>query len=154
MHRGILSSLLVASCALAACAHAPVTTARSDMVWSLQQKPGEEAALRFGTPRGEATLLALSCQPHSGDIDITVTAPSDRMTLVALASSARRRRYIMEPARSAKDDPLLLGATKTSDPVMTRFAETGDLMLFNAGRGQMLPMDQDKAAKFLATCRR
>ncbi len=154
MHRGILSSLIVASLALTACAHAPVTAARSDMIWSLQHKQGEEAELKFGTPRGDAVLLALTCEPHSGDIDITVTAPSDRMTLVALASDAQRRRYIMEPARSPQDDPLLLGMTKASDPVMTRFAETGDLMLFNAGRGQMLPMEQDKAGKVLATRRR
>ena len=154
MHRGIVGSLIVASYALAACAHAPVTAARNDMTWSLQQKQGEEAQLRFGTPRGEVTLLALSCEPHSGDIDITVTAPADRMALVALASDVQRRHYIMEPARSPKDDPWLLGATKTSDPVMTRFAETGDLMLFNAGRGQLLPTDRDKAAKFLAACKR
>ncbi len=152
MHRKILVSLFAAS-ALAACAHQPIVEANAGMAWSLRQPEGE-TALRFGTPRGDATLLSLSCEPHSGEVDITLHAPPARMSLVALASDGQRTRYIMEAGLGPADEPILSGSTKASDPVLRRFAETGDLMVFASGHGQMLPMEQDKAAKFLAACRR
>lgn len=152
MHRKILASLFVAS-ALGACAHQPIVAANAEMAWSLRPTPGE-TTLRFETPRGDATLLSLSCEPHSGDVDITIHAAPARMSLVALSSDGQRARYIMEAGLSPSDEPILSGVTKASDPVLKRFAETGDLMVFASGHGQMLPLAQEKAAKFLASCRR
>ena len=152
MHRKILASLFAAA-ALGSCAHQPVVAANADMAWSLRPTAGE-TTLRFETPRGDAALLSLSCEPHSGDVDITLHAAPARMSLVALSSDGQRSRYIMEAGLGPADEPILSGVTKASDPVLQRFAETGDLMVFASGHGQMLPLAQEKAAKFMASCRR
>ena len=152
MRRYILGSLVV-SLALTACAH-PVVSPENEVVWSLSHKEGERTALRVARPRADAPLLALSCEPHSGDVEIAVSSPDARPSLVRLMSAPVGGRYIMEVGMGPEGEPILAGATRSSDPVLTRFAETGDLVLTAYGRGHALPIDPDKAAAFVAACRR
>jgi hypothetical protein len=153
MHRKILGSL-IASLALAACAHQPLVSADADVVWSLSHAQDGRTALRLRAPQADAPLLALSCEPHSGDVDITVSSPDARLSLVRLMSEPVGGRYIMEVGMGPEGQPILAGATRSTDPVLTRFAETGDLVLTAFGHGHALPIDQDKAAAFVAACRR
>jgi hypothetical protein len=152
MPRHIFASS-VAVVALAACAH-PIASPENEAVWSLTHKEGERTALRVAKPRAEAPLLALSCEPRSGEVDIAVSSPDARPSLVRLTSEPVGGRYIMEVGMGPEGEPILAGAMRSTDPVLTRFAETGDLVLTAYGRGHALPIDPDKAAAFVAACRR
>jgi len=153
MHRKILGSLF-ASLMLTACAHQPIVTAETEAAWSLNHVEGERTTLRLARPKAEAPLFALSCEPHSGDVDITVSSPDARLSLVRLMSEPVGRRYLTEVGMGPAGVPILSGATRSTDPVLKRFGETGDLVLTAFGHGQALPIDPDKAAEFMAACRR
>lgn len=155
MHRRSLVSIF-AALSLAGCAH-PVTPVATgpDMAWSLSHAEGEGAKLAYGQPQTDNVLLMLTCAPRSGAVQVSMTAPNGTgATALKLSSGGRSARLKGESAPSGLGDGLLVEAqARADDPVLTRFAESGELAVAVGARRTELPADPDKSRRFVESCR-
>jgi hypothetical protein len=155
MRRRSLFSLFSAV-AVAACAHPMTPTAPGpEMSWSLTEAEGEGAKLAYGEPQTDNVLLMLSCEPRSGEVWVSMTAPEGTgAKAVRLSSGGRSTRLPGESAPSGFGDGLLVEApARADDPVLTRFAEGGELAVAVGARRATLPADPDKSRRFVESCR-
>lgn len=155
MRRRSLFSVF-AALGLTACAHpmTPVATA-PDMAWSLTHAEGEGAKLAYGQPQTDNVLLMLTCAPRSGAVQVSMTAPEGTgATALKLSSGGRSARLKGESAPSGLGDGLLVEAqTRADDPVLAKFAQSGELAVAVGARRTELPADPDKSRRFVESCR-
>ncbi len=155
MRRRSLFSLF-AALAVTACAH-PVTPvpAGPEMAWSLTHAEGEGAKLAYGEPQTDNVLLMLTCEPRSGEVRVSMTAPDgSAATALKLSSGGRSSRLAGESAPTGFGEGLLVEAgARADDPVLTRFARSGELAVAVGARRTELPADPDKSRRFVESCR-
>ena len=152
-------AILTAVLVLAACTQAPEprqAVAASDMGWALLHADGEGEKLVYGRPQSDDVLLMLTCAPDSGDVRVAATAPvAGPEPAVGLRSDGARRIYAAEAGPAGFGDGVVLEAvTHADDPVLARFAASGELSLEVAGHAAVLPpAGVEQARRFLASCR-
>ncbi|WP_309088330.1 hypothetical protein [Phenylobacterium sp.] len=155
MRRRSLFSLFAAM-SLAACAHpvAPVPTG-PDMAWSLNHAEGEGAKLAYGQPQTDNVLLMLTCEPRSGAVRVSMSAPDGGGgKALRLSSGGRSAKLAGQAAPSGLGDGLLIEAeARADDPVLARFAQSGELAVAVGARWTKLPADPDKSRRFVESCR-
>lgn len=154
MRRRALMSL-AGSCLLAACAH-QTPTAMPGMAWSLHHAEGEGAKLAFGQPASDNVLIMMTCQPRSGEVLVSLAAPSGARPAIDLASRGATAEFQGETAPSMGDGVLIEAQAPASHPALAQFARTGDLTLVDNGRRTPLPArgaERGKIAGFFESCR-
>lgn len=153
-HRSIFS--LFAAVAVTACAHpmSPVSTG-PEMTWSLTHAEGEGAKLAYGQPQTDNVLVMLTCEPSSGQVWVSMTAPEGiGAKALKLSSGGRTSRLPGESAPTGFGEGLLVEAeARADDPVLTRFAQGGELAVTVGARRAELPADPDKSRRFVDSCR-
>ncbi|WP_334163848.1 hypothetical protein [Phenylobacterium sp.] len=152
MRRRAALSFIVA-CTLSACAHQQTPAALPGMAWSLHEVEGEGAKLAFGQPQSDNVVLMLSCAPGSGEVLVSANAGPDARPELELASGSRSTRYRAEVAPSLGEGVLVEAIAPVRDPVLQRFADSGDLAVGVNGRRTPVPGDKAKARQFLTSCR-
>lgn len=156
MRRRSLFSMF-AALSLVACAHpvSPVATGAAEMTWTLNHVDGEGAKLAYGQPQSDNVLLMLTCQPRSGAVRVSMTAPDGTgATAMKLSSGGRTTRLNGESAPSGFGDGLLVEAVaQAEDPVLVRFARDGRLAVAVGAKRTELPTDREKSRRFVETCR-
>jgi hypothetical protein len=148
---------LIASCALAACAHQTAPSAMAGMSWiATTADAGGEAKLAFGAPNTDNVVLMMSCQPGSGRIALSTLEPAPiRTRVMTLTSRARSSKHAAVAMPNELGDGALVEAqAPAADPTLTRFAETGELAVAVNGRRLSLPgAARDDARRFVDSCR-
>lgn len=151
--------LLIGALGLSACADeaaAPVAVG-DRLVWSLLHSEGEGEKLALGRPDSDDVVLMLACGDRPGRVEMTVTVPRSRPGPgFELSSGGISRSYAALAGPSEISDSVALSAsTRTDDPVLGKFAETGRLVLSIGGRGAALPPDTEgRMSRLLAACLR
>ena len=74
------------SCLLTACTHGGYGAV--DLGWSLHHADGEGAKLAYGQADSDNVLLMMTCQPKSGQVLVSMTAP-DSVGLEAIEIASR-----------------------------------------------------------------
>ncbi|MCR5879068.1 hypothetical protein [Phenylobacterium sp. J367] len=151
MRRRAALSFTVA-CVLSACAHQQTPSALPGMAWSLHSVEGEGAKLAFGQPYSDNVVLMLSCQPGSGTVLVSANAPADARPELTLASGTRSARYRADVAPGLGEGALVEASAAAADPVLKRFADSGELSVAVNGRSTAMPGDRAKARQFVASC--
>jgi hypothetical protein len=147
---GLLASLTVAA-ALGGCAsitdvqHPFEPAAR----WGAD-RTGEGERLWFGLPNSDDADLMLTCQPHSGRIEVFATADVDRPTVTMMFESGKTTsRHFMK--RLDSDDGYG-GFISADDPALVAFSRTGEIATSAAGKRIRFPPAKALAAAFLTKC--
>ena len=148
--RAILS--LIASCALAGCAHQSPPEAMPGMAWSLNQVDGEGAKLAFGQPQSDNVLLMMSCQPKSGQVLVSANAPTKVRPVLELSSRGTKARYMGAIGPAPGEGTVIEAQAPAADPVFQSFAESGDLAVTIGGQRTAVPGDRAKVRQFLTSC--
>ena len=153
--RAVLS--LIASCALAACAHQTAPAALAGMSWvATAAEAGGEAKLAFGAPNSDNVVLMMSCQPGSGRIVLSTIEPAAGAAPVMILTSrgrSSRHRAVALP-NELGDGALVEAQAPAADPALARFAETGELAVAVNGRRIALPgANRADARRFVEACR-
>ena len=138
---------------LGSCMHGQAYVA-GDMGWSLHETPEEGAKLVYGAPNSDNVALMLSCQPASAKVLVSTTAVQPAPAIV-LKSGKMESALPATTTPSMGEGHFLEAGAKTNDPVLARFARTGDITLMQgkdsikltAGSG-----DRPQITKFFATC--
>jgi hypothetical protein len=148
---------LLTAAALAGCA-LPAENLRRDrsLAWILDKGP-TGARLMLGAPDSDDIRVMMSCQPHSGAVDIMIAARPGDSAGVELHSGKVWNRYrgaghADEETSGAVD--IDLQKLSADDPVLAAFADTGDLSVVFQPRKVVLPNAFAPAHDFLAICRR
>ena len=148
---------LIGSLALASCASQSAPQPGAGMAWSLAQVDGEGAKLAYGRPQSDDVLIMLTCAPRSDLVRVSTTAGrAGSKPSLGLRSGDRVQRYAAEAGPSGFGDGVLLESTvRPDDPVLARFAASGELVLDADGRRTALPAaDPAQARHFIESCRR
>lgn len=125
------------------------------MAWTVGYSAEEGADLSPAVQEADDIRLSMACRPHAGAVDITFVGRRGDPAVIELRSGGARRRY---PA-SGQDDEENIGGVDfdfnapTTDPVLTRFANTGELSIIIGKRRILLPNAFASAHDFLAICR-
>jgi hypothetical protein len=124
------------------------------MTWSLSQVEGEGAKLAFGKPQSDDVLVMLTCEPRSNRLRVSAPA-STNGRFIGLSSGREARRYVASAGPAGFGDGVVLEAeARPDDPVVTRFAASGQLALDVDGRRLALPADDPRQAReFVNSCR-
>lgn len=151
--------LLIGALGLSACAHevAAPDLVGDGPVWSLLSSQGEGEKLALGRPDSDDVVLMLACGDRPGRVEMTVTVPrSGARAGFELGSGGVSRAYAALVGPSEISDSVALSATtRTQDPVLGQFAETGRLTLSYGGRRAALPPDKEgRIRRLLAACDR
>jgi hypothetical protein len=145
---------LAASCLLAACAHQS-PSAMPGMAWSLNHAEGEGAKLAFGQPASDNVFLMMTCAPGSGVVRLSLSAPTEGRSSIALASRGTTGRYAGETVPAMSEGALIEAKVKAADPALASFARTGDLTVVEGGRRTVLPVrpaERAQIAAFFQSC--
>lgn len=156
MRSGVLPGL-IASLALASCASQSAPQPGVGMAWSLAQVDGEGAKLAFGRPQSDDVLVMLICEPGSDLVRVSTTAGrAGAKPSLGLSSGDRAQHYAADTGPSGFGDGVLLESrVRPDDPVLARFAASGELALEADGRRTALPAaDPAQARHFIESCRR
>ena len=155
MHRIVLA--LAATAALCACAHETPPAAVAGMGWSLSQTDSEGAKLAYGLPQSDTVLLMLACQPRSGQVQVSLTAPVGSPGALEIASQGRRSRLQGQVSPGMGEGAVYVEAeARVDDAALAGFARSGDLTLTEGGRRAALPargVEQTAVGRFFAACR-
>ena len=144
------------SCLLTACTHGGYGAV--DLGWSLHHAEGEGAKLAYGQPDSDNVLLMMTCQPRSGQVLVSLTAP-DTVGVEAIEISSKGHSSRL-PGASAP--AMIEGASwveamaPATDPALQSFARTGDIAVMENGRAARMPVRQAEratVADFFAECR-
>jgi hypothetical protein len=153
--RAIVS--LIASCALAACAHQTAPSSMAGMSWEATQagEGGPEAKLAFGAPGTDNVVVMLTCEPKSGRILVSTVEHAARVPpAMTLISSRASQRY---PATVTPDmlseGRLVAAIAPATDPVVANFRDSGELAFTVNGRRTALPNAGADARRFVDSCR-
>lgn len=145
------------SCLLASCAHQGQGS-RPGMAWSLNHAEGEGAKLAYGQPQSDNVLIMMTCQPRSGQVLVSMTAPADAPTnAIHLASKGHNSRLAAETAPGMGEGAAYVEAkAPVTDPALASFAATGDLAVVANGRRAAMPVsgaERGAVNGFFAACR-
>jgi hypothetical protein len=151
MRRLILIGL--AAGALGACA-LPTDRPGPQALWSVAAD-ASEARLTLGVPETDEVAVTMACRPHSGEVDLTIVGRRGDPAVLELHSGEVWGRYSGaghedEASPGGFDIDLKLA---TTDPVLTRLGDKGDLAIVFAERRIALPNAFSQAHDFLAVCR-
>ncbi|MDB5416711.1 MAG: hypothetical protein JWP50_130 [Phenylobacterium sp.] len=156
MRSGVLPGL-IGSLALASCAGQSAPRPGAGMAWSLAQVDGEGAKLAYGRPQSDDVLVMLTCAPKSDLVRVsTVAGRATAKPSLGLRSGDRAQRYAADTAPSGFGDGVLLeSSVRPDDPVLARFAASGELALDAEDQRTALPAaDPAQARHFIESCRR
>lgn len=145
------------SCLLAACTTGGGYGAM-DLGWSLHHAEGEGAKLAYGQAASDNVLLMMTCQPRSGQVLVSMTAPAGATpTSIELTSSGRSSRLNAAAAPAMAEGASLIEAmAPANDPALQNFARTGDIAVVENGRPAQMPVRRAERAAvsdFFAQCR-
>ena len=151
-----LAALCLSLAALAGCA-LPAENLRRDpaLAWILDEGP-PGARLILGAPDSDDIRVMMTCQPHSGAVDITIAARPGDSAGVELHSGKVWNRYrgaghADEETSGAVD--VDLQKLSAADPVLAAFADTGELAVVFQLRKLVLPNAFAPAHDFMTLCR-
>lgn len=144
------------SCLLTACTHGGYGAI--DLGWSLHHAEGEGAKLAYGQPDSDNVLLMMTCQPRSGQVLVSLTAPaSTALETIEIASKGHSSRLPGASAPAmAEGSSLIEAMTPATDPALQSFARTGDIAVVENGRTAHMPVRRAERASvsdFFAQCR-
>ena len=126
--------LTAAIITIAACAH-PAPEAQAAMQWSFNYTHVEGLKLVYGQPRSDNVLVMLSCQPHSGLVEIAVATSEVKPGTVGLLSRRVGFDLTGAPAPTPVEGVgMVMGTTRADVPALEGFARTGELSVRTAGR--------------------
>ncbi len=143
------------SCLLTACTHGGYGAV--DLGWSLHYADGEGAKLAYGQPDSDNVLLMMTCQPKSGRVLVSLTAPDGvGVEAIEIASKGHSSRLPGASAPAMTEGASLIEAiAPADDPALRSFARTGDLAVVENGRLARMPVRQAERATvagFFAEC--
>lgn len=126
--------LAAAIVTVAACAHS-TPEAQAPMSWAFNHTHAEGLKLVYGQPRSDNVLVMLSCQPHSGQVEIAVATAVVTPGTVALIS----RRVRLDLSGALAPTPvegvgMVIEMIGADAPTLDGFARTGDLLVRTGGR--------------------
>lgn len=149
--------LTAAIITIAAYAH-PATEAPAPMSWAFNHTHAEGLKLVYGQPRSDNVLVMLSCQPHSGKVEIAVATSGTRPGAVGLVSQRMRLDLSGAPAPTPVEGVgIVIETTRADAPALVSFARTGELSVRAAGhRVAASARDDDQAlvSGFFSQCGR
>lgn len=145
------------SCLLASCAHQG-QSGLPGMAWSLNHAEGEGAKLAYGQPQSDNVLIMMTCQPRSGRVLVSMTAPLDAPSdAIEIASRDHNSRLAADATPGMGEGASYVEAqAAVTDPALTSFAATGDLAVMANGRKSPLPVrgpERRAVNDFFAACR-
>ncbi len=145
------------SCLLASCAHQGQSS-MPGMAWSLNHAEGEGAKLAYGQPQSDNVLIMMTCQPRSGQVLVSMTAPMDAPSdAIDLASKRHNSRLAAETTPGMGEGAVHVEArAPVTDPTLASFATTGDLSVVSNGRKAPMPVsgaERGAVNDFFASCR-
>ncbi len=145
------------SCLLASCAHQG-QSGLPGMAWSLNHAEGEGAKLAYGQPQSDNVLIMMTCQPKSGQVLVSMTAPIDAPSnAIQLASRRQTSRLAAEATPGMGEGAAYVEAkAPVTDPTLASFASTGDLSVVANGRKGPMPVsgaERSAVNGFFASCR-
>ena len=145
------------SCLLASCAHQG-GSGLPGMAWSLNHAEGEGAKLAYGQPQSDNVLIMMTCQPKSGQVLVSMTAPMDAPSdAIQLASRSWSSRLAADATPGMGEGAAYVEArAPVTDPALTSFAATGDLAVVANGRRAAMPVrapERTVVSDFFASCR-
>ena len=154
-HRAILG--LGISCLLAACAHQGEAGLPS-MAWSLNHSDGEGTKLAYGQPQSDNVMIMMTCQPRSGQVLVSMTAPMDAApAAIQIVSRNKSSRLAGDASASMGEGVAYVEATApVNDPALASFDRTGDFAVVENGRRAPLPVrnpERQVVSDFFASCR-
>lgn len=127
------------------------------MAWSLHHTEGEGAKLAYGEPASDNVVLMMSCQPGSGRVFVSLTAPaSSASNAIELRSRRQTSRFEGAAAPGLGEGAIIEAEASAADPTLLSFARTGDLAVVEQGRAARLPAGRAERAAvtdFFAQCR-
>ncbi|MES3026467.1 MAG: hypothetical protein V4820_01290 [Pseudomonadota bacterium] len=143
------------SCLLTACTHGGYGAV--DLGWSLHHADGEGAKLAYGQADSDNVLLMMTCQPKSGQVLVSMTAPdSVGLEAIEIASRGHSSRLPGASAPAMTEGSSLIEAmAPASDPALQSFARTGDIAVVENGRAAHMPVrkaERARVADFFAQC--
>lgn len=147
---------LAATAVLGACAHPAPEPAAPAMAWHLSRTPSEGAKLAFGHAQSDHLVIMLTCQPRSGEVLISMSAPRGAAGRLEFASRGDRLQLQGEVSPGMSDGVFVEAAAPAADPALRGFARTGELVVHEGGRRADLTArgDQRQAVEgFFAACR-
>ncbi|MES2721807.1 MAG: hypothetical protein V4656_01515 [Pseudomonadota bacterium] len=145
------------SCLLASCAHQGQSN-MPGMAWSLNHAEGEGAKLAYGQPQSDNVLIMMTCQPRSGRVLVSMTAPMDAPTdAIHLASKRNNSRLAAVATPGMGEGAVYVEANApVTDRALASFAQTGDLSVVTKGRKAAMPVSSSERVAvngFFAACR-
>ena len=144
------------SCLLTACTHGGYGAV--DLGWSLHHAEGEGAKLAYGQPDSDNVVLMMTCQPRSGQVLVSLTAPDTvGVESIEIASKGHSSRLPGAAAPAMTEGASLVEAmAPATDAALQSFARTGDIAVMKNGRAARMPVRQAEratVADFFAECR-
>lgn len=144
------------SCLLTACTHGGYGAV--DLGWSLHHAEGEGAKLAYGQPDSDNVVLMMTCQPRSGQVLVSLTAPDAvGVEAIEIASKGHSSRLPGAAAPAMTEGASLVEAmAPATDAALQSFARTGDIAVMKNGRAARMPVRQAEratVADFVAECR-
>lgn len=125
------------------------------VAWNFSEAPSEGPKLVLGAPETDDASILMACAPGSGRVDVVVVGQLSDPAVVELRSGKVVGRY----AGVGEADEQTIGArdiafhAPVEDPVLARFAETGELTVVFPTRRVLLPNGFAAAHDFLKRCR-
>lgn len=145
------------SCLLASCAHQG-QSGLPGMAWSLNHAEGEGAKLAYGQPQSDNVLIMMTCQPRSGRVLVSMTAPMDAPSdAIQISSRDHNSRLAADATPGMGEGASYVEAqAPVTDPALVSFEATGDLAVMANGRRTPLPVrgpERRAVSDFFASCR-
>lgn len=147
--RGLAVPILGVAALLGGCATIP-----RDMAW-VREDAADAARLVLHKGWMIQRPLTLSCRPGSGTVDVTLVGLRRDGAVIELQSAKLVGRYAGAGlAEYGSDAPLEIRTTiPLTDPILTSFANTGDLAVVQGRVRMPTPNAFAPAHDFLAVCR-
>lgn len=127
---------------------------RAGLAWSRADDPELGAQLVLAGPGTDDARLLLACQPGSGAVEVTVVGRREDGAILELRSGKLRNRYAGAGAPDAQIDGAfdVRARLAAADPVLARFADTGELAVILGERRTATPNGFAPAHDFLQVC--
>ena len=150
MRRPIIALCLTAAALLGGCASAPI----SGYAWS-RDDDAEGASLMLAADNAAPPLVALTCRPGSGAVDLTLTGFRRNGAVIELHVGKIWNRYAGAGlAEDGPDAPMSIRAQlSATDPVLVALGDTGELTVVQGDVRIHAPNAFAPAHDFLAVCR-
>lgn len=136
--RAILAISL--SCLLGACAHQS-DEGSGAMAWTLHNAEGEGVKLAYGQPASDNVVLMMTCQPRSGQVLVSLTAPAgETPKAIEISSKRQTSRLPGQIVPGPGEGGMIEAPAPVSNPALQSFARTGDIAIADERGSQELPV--------------